>query len=400
LSDRVGSVVYITDIVTNARGTETLQGSGVLISPDEVLTAAHVVWSANVGAEGGVLATDITVIPGYEANDVSPGQNAPYGSVSGTVTHYNAVDDAGGFLTNEESQNDYAVIHLSADVAAAGTMALGVDSAGGAATVTGYPASAGGTQVSHAETVEPYSQTSFASTYGDLSLFVGPPLGDGSSGGPVWIEGANGPSVIGLVSSASDNLTGFFTEITSAAETTIESWVAQDDLACFLQGTRVATRRGEVPVEALTTDDILPVRRAGFARVIWLGRRHVDCRRHPRPADVWPVRIRPYAFGQGQPSRDLWLSPDHAVFVGGRLVPVRHLVNGATIIQEPRDSAVYWHVELPRHDLLWAEGLAVESYLDTGNRGAFQAAARPPSPWSGRRRAARATPLPQKKATA
>jgi hypothetical protein len=31
----------------------------------------------------------------------------------------------------------------------------------------------------------------------------------------------------------------------------------------------------------------------------------------------------------------------------------------------------YWHVELPRHDILLAEGLECESYLDTGNRGAF-----------------------------
>ncbi len=33
--------------------------------------------------------------------------------------------------------------------------------------------------------------------------------------------------------------------------------------------------------------------------------------------------------------------------------------------------AVYWHLELPHHDLILAEGLSAESYLDTGNRGAF-----------------------------
>ena len=31
----------------------------------------------------------------------------------------------------------------------------------------------------------------------------------------------------------------------------------------------------------------------------------------------------------------------------------------------------YWHVELERHEVLLAEGLPAESYLDTGNRAAF-----------------------------
>ena len=34
-------------------------------------------------------------------------------------------------------------------------------------------------------------------------------------------------------------------------------------------------------------------------------------------------------------------------------------------------SIEYFHVELDRHDVLFAEGLAAESYLDTGNRGLF-----------------------------
>ncbi len=32
----------------------------------------------------------------------------------------------------------------------------------------------------------------------------------------------------------------------------------------------------------------------------------------------------------------------------------------------------YWHVELDCHDAILAEGLAAESYLDTGNRAAFE----------------------------
>jgi len=37
--------------------------------------------------------------------------------------------------------------------------------------------------------------------------------------------------------------------------------------------------------------------------------------------------------------------------------------------QVPLESVEYWHVELDSHDVILAEGLAAESYLDTGNRG-------------------------------
>jgi hypothetical protein len=66
------------------------------------------------------------------------------------------------------------------------------------------------------------------------------------------------------------------------------------------------------------------------------------------------------------------LSPDHAVFSGAVLIPVRYLVNGASVVQEEADSVVYFHVELPAHDVILAEGMPTESFLDTGNRGAFE----------------------------
>ena len=140
---------------------------------------------------------------------------------------------------------------------------------------------------------------------------------------------------------------------------------------CFALGTRIATPGGEVAVEALAAGMRVSLARGGVAEVVWVGHRRVDCRRHPRPEEVWPVRVAAGAFGRGMPVRDLLLSPDHAVFAGGVLIPVRHLVNGRTVRQEPADSITYFHVELAVHDVLLAEGLACESYLDTGNRAAF-----------------------------
>jgi hypothetical protein len=74
---------------------------------------------------------------------------------------------------------------------------------------------------------------------------------------------------------------------------------------------------------------------------------------------------------RGRPCRELWLSPDHAVYVIDVLIPVRQLINGATIEQVPVDTVSYYHVELPGHDVLLAEGLPTESYLDTGDRANF-----------------------------
>ncbi len=86
------------------------------------------------------------------------------------------------------------------------------------------------------------------------------------------------------------------------------------------------------------------------------------------PRKVWPVRVAAGAFGPWRPRGDLWLSPDHALFIGGVLIPVKCPVNGTTIEQVPVAEVTYHHIELPEHAVLLAENLPVESYLDTGNR--------------------------------
>jgi hypothetical protein len=141
--------------------------------------------------------------------------------------------------------------------------------------------------------------------------------------------------------------------------------------ACFAGGTGIATARGRVVVEALREGDLVCTASGRLAAISWIGSRRTDLPRHPRPHDVMPVRVTAGAFGPLLPSRDVILSPDHAVFVDGMLVPVRHLINGVSILQETREAVTYWHVELDRHDVILAEDLPCESFLDTGNRCAF-----------------------------
>jgi hypothetical protein len=142
-------------------------------------------------------------------------------------------------------------------------------------------------------------------------------------------------------------------------------------LICFASGTGIATPDGEVAIERLAVGDRVLTHFAGERRVTWIGHRTVDCRRQPDPTAIFPVRIVAGAFGDGLPRRDLYLSPGHALFIDGLLIPVKCLLNDTTIAQVPTDTVTYYHIELDEHDVVFAEGLAAESYLDTGNRPSF-----------------------------
>ena len=147
---------------------------------------------------------------------------------------------------------------------------------------------------------------------------------------------------------------------------------------CFAAGTGIATPRGVVSVEALGVGDTVLTHGGATRRIRWVGHRWLDLTRHPVPERVQPIRIRANAFADGVPRHDLRLSPDHAVLLDGMLIPVRLLMNGASIAQEFDCRMItYFHVELDTHDVLLAEGLPAESYLDTGNRAFFVGADTP-----------------------
>jgi hypothetical protein len=142
-------------------------------------------------------------------------------------------------------------------------------------------------------------------------------------------------------------------------------------VACFAEGTRLRTERGEVAVEDLREGDRLRTA-GGSAPIVWIGRRQIDLSRHARPERARPVRIARDAFAPGVPARDLFLSPDHAVFWNGHLVEAKRLINGSSVVQTAPARVTYFHVELPRHDIVFADALPAESYLDTGNRTMFE----------------------------
>jgi len=142
--------------------------------------------------------------------------------------------------------------------------------------------------------------------------------------------------------------------------------------ACYAEGTSILNADGRgVPVEELRVGDAVRTL-AGAARIIWLGRRRMDLRRHNRPDAVQPILITAGALGGGLPYQDLVVSPDHGMYLGGHLIPAKALSNGFSIRQLNRRKITYYHIELAEHAVIFAEGAAAESYLETGNRGAFE----------------------------
>ncbi len=187
------------------------------------------------------------------------------------------------------------------------------------------------------------------------------------------ISYAGGGSVVSVIDNAAGTQVGTlaFASAALAAGVASGALMVVTDVPCFAAGTRIGTEKGTVAVESLRVGDRVMLAVGGAEAAVWIGSRDVDCARHPRPETVWPVRVAHGAFGENVPERDLYLSPDHAVFVDGVLIPVKLLINGGSIIQVKRNHVRYFHVELPEHAVILAEGLSVESYLDTDDRANF-----------------------------
>jgi hypothetical protein len=152
-------------------------------------------------------------------------------------------------------------------------------------------------------------------------------------------------------------------------------------VACYLRGTRLATPRGDVAVEALREGDTLLTASGQAVPIRWIGRRRHAAEVAAATPSVWPVLLRAGSLGPGVPRRDLRVSPRHAMFIEGVLVPAMLLVNGVSIVQEkPRGEVLYFHVELERHEIVLAEGAPAESFRDEDSRPMFDNAGE----WHGR----------------
>jgi hypothetical protein len=138
---------------------------------------------------------------------------------------------------------------------------------------------------------------------------------------------------------------------------------------CFMPGTRVRTPAGEVAVETLKRGDFVTTADGRRAPVRWLGMQTISTR-FADPMRALPIRIKAGALGENVPSRDLRLSPGHAVFIDGALVIASALVNGSSVVRETDapETFKYYHVETDDHALILAENTPAETFIDNVDR--------------------------------
>jgi O-antigen biosynthesis protein len=140
---------------------------------------------------------------------------------------------------------------------------------------------------------------------------------------------------------------------------------------CFARGTLILTPHGERAIEDLQIgEQVLTL--TGCAQIRWIGRRnYVEAALAERP-DARPIMIRAGALGDFQPRRDLHVSAEHALYIGGSLVPAGLLTNGVSIFADPEVRSVsYYHLEFSSHEIIFAHGVAAESFVDDHSRQMF-----------------------------
>jgi hypothetical protein len=159
----------------------------------------------------------------------------------------------------------------------------------------------------------------------------------------------------------------------SAGEFNISTTANVDTITiCFMAGTLIATPGGSVAVESLKRGDLVLTTDGRAAPVSWLGRQTVSTV-FGDPLRVLPIRIKAGAIDENVPSRDLLLSPDHAVLVDGTLIQVGALVNGTSFVREDDvpQTFTYYHLEVDDHALILAESTPAETFVDNVERLAF-----------------------------
>jgi hypothetical protein len=139
---------------------------------------------------------------------------------------------------------------------------------------------------------------------------------------------------------------------------------------CFCRGTLILTEHGEVPVEELAVGDRVATLSGAAKPVVWIGCGRDLVTRSNKLAR--PVIVRRGALADNIPTRDLYLTHGHALYLDGVLIPVENLINHHSILWDETARIVeYYHIELADHDVVLANGAPAESYYDASNRALF-----------------------------
>ncbi len=145
-------------------------------------------------------------------------------------------------------------------------------------------------------------------------------------------------------------------------------------LVCVASGTLIETSQGEVAVEELTVGDLVHTLDNGPQPVRWIGSRKIGAAELADNHSLRPIRILKGALGEGLPKKDLLVSPQHRVLVGGWraellfgepevLAPAKGLINDRTVIRDASVEEIeYFHILFDSHEIIKTDGAFTESF--------------------------------------
>src|SRR6056297_1436827 len=119
---------------------------------------------------------------------------------------------------------------------------------------------------------------------------------------------------------------------------------------CFTPGTRIETPEGPRWVEELREGDMVQTKDDGAQPIEWIGSRRMSGARLFAMPHLRPIRISAGALGIDRPEGEV-------------LVSASDLVNNRTVVVDVTAREVtYIHLLLPRHQVIWANGVETESF--------------------------------------
>jgi hypothetical protein len=193
-----------------------------------------------------------------------------------------------------------------------------------------------------------------------------------SPGGTATVNGSDQLIIDGSITIQMDGaVTGDTFQLLSDGST--GTFVEESDYTpCYLRGTRIRTPKGEVAVESLRIGDLIVTKGGDMLPIKWIGRRSYHDWLAMGNPEVQPILFKAGSIADHVPARDLYVSPEHAMFLDGMLIPAQHLVNGVSILKaEGMEEIEYFHFEFYRHVVIYAEGAAAESFVDDDSRMLF-----------------------------
>jgi hypothetical protein len=152
-----------------------------------------------------------------------------------------------------------------------------------------------------------------------------------------------------------------------AVRGTVAARTRRVDVACFVQGTLIATPKGEKPIEYLRPGDLVLTRDNGVQDIRWIGSRHIGWQTLTANPHLKPVVIRWGALDWGSPAHDLYVSPNHRVLVRDEngeevLAAAKQLIGNDGIEEVDAMGVTYFHLMFERHEVILSDGMWTESF--------------------------------------